>query len=114
MFPAGIPGLALALLRIGAAGSLWEPTLETGLPGVPHLLGVGTVSALLLAGFGTHLAGAAATAVQLSRVLDALRLGILIPSEVVTAALHEYRRFRFYSWDPAHSPSTRACLDEEF
>jgi hypothetical protein len=56
----------------------------------------------------------AATAVQLSRVLDALRLGVLIPSEVVTAALHEYRRFRFYSWDPAHSPSTRACLDEEF
>lgn len=45
--------MALALLRIGAAGSLWEPTLETGLPGVPHLLGLGTVSALLLAGFGT-------------------------------------------------------------
>jgi hypothetical protein len=88
MFPVGIPGLALALLRIGVAGSLWEPTLETGLPSVPHLLGLGTVSALLLAGFGTPLAGAAATAVQLSRVLDALRLGVLIPSEVVTAALH--------------------------
>jgi hypothetical protein len=72
------------------------------------------VSALLLAGFGTHLAGADATAVQLSRVLDALRLGVLIPSEVVTAAFHEYWHFRFYSRDPAHSPSTRAYLDEEF
>jgi hypothetical protein len=88
MFPAGAPGFALFLLRVGVAGSLWQPALASGLPSVPRLLGLSMVSALLLAGFATPLAGTVAAAVQLMRVVGALRLGVLISPEVVTAAIH--------------------------
>src|SRR5215813_9539641 len=88
MFPGGVPGLALVLLRIAVAGSLWGPILESGLPGVPRLLALSTVSALLLAGFATPLAGTIAAAVQLATVVDPSRPGVLIPAEVLTAAIH--------------------------
>lgn len=88
VFPAGVPGLALILLRISVAGSLWEPALHNGLPTIPRLLVLSVVSALVLAGFVTPLAGIVAAAIQLTRVLDPLRLGASIPAEVFTAAIH--------------------------
>jgi hypothetical protein len=39
-------------------------------------------------GFATPLAGTVAAVIQLTRVLDPLRLGVSIPPEVVTAAIH--------------------------
>jgi hypothetical protein len=80
--------LALVLLRIGVAGGLWEPTLEGGLPSLSRLLGLCTVSALLVAGFATPLAGAVAATIQLTSALAPLRLGLVISPGVVTAAIH--------------------------
>jgi uncharacterized membrane protein YphA (DoxX/SURF4 family) len=87
MFPAGLPGLALVLLRIGVTGSLWGPTLGNGLQNVLPLFGLGIVSALLLAGIATPLAASLAAIIQLVTILDRARMGVLIPTEVHTLAI---------------------------
>ena len=88
MFPAGAPGFALVLLRIGMACSLWEAALASGPPSASRLIGLSAVSALLLGGFATPVAGIVVAAVQLTRIIDPLRIGILIPTEILTAAIH--------------------------
>ncbi len=88
MFPAGVPGLALVLLRMGVIGSLWGPTLERGLPDCLPLLGLATASALLLAGFGTPLAAGVAAAIQLAEIFDRTRPGVSFAPQVLTAAIH--------------------------
>jgi hypothetical protein len=88
MFPAGMPGLALLLMRTAVAGSVWQPAMERGLPGVTHLLGLGVLSVVLLAGFATPFASALVAAIQFERIAASWGLGIWINSPVVTAALH--------------------------
>jgi hypothetical protein len=66
MFPAGIPGIALVLLRIGVAATLWEPWLGAasaplGLRVFPLCL----LSVLLLIGLATPLASSVAVLVLL-------------------------------------------------
>jgi hypothetical protein len=89
MFPGGVPGLALVLLRLGVAGSLWQLILEGG-PEMTcvRLFSLGTLSILLLLGFATPLIGLIASAVQLLRLFDAFRPGTAIPAEDVTVAVH--------------------------
>lgn len=88
MFPAGLPGLALVLLRIGVTGSLWGPTLGNGLQNVTPLLGLGIISVLLLAGFATPLAASVAAVIQLITILDRAPAGVMVPTEVLTHAIH--------------------------
>jgi len=88
MFPAGVPGLALILLRLGVAGTLWEPTLQNGLPSLQRLLGLTTVCVLLLMGFATPVVGTIAVALQLACVFASLKLGALTTPEAFTAAVN--------------------------
>ena len=89
MFPGGVPGLALVLLRLGVAGSLWQLILEGG-PEMScvRLFSLGALSILLLLGFTTPVIGLIASAVQLLRLFDAFRPGTAIPAEAVTVAVH--------------------------
>lgn len=90
MFPGGVPGVALMLLRLAVTGSLWQPILEDGASiGVLRLASVGTASAFLLIGLATPLVGTFITAVQLMKVFDPLVLGGAFDSgETRTCAIY--------------------------
>jgi hypothetical protein len=60
-FPAGIPGIALLLLRLGVTMSLWQPVVEGAFnPGGVRFFAFSAISALLLIGFATPLGAAMA------------------------------------------------------
>lgn len=61
MFPAGITGLALVLLRLGVTASLWQPILDGALaPSALRMFELSLISVLLLIGLATPLCGAVA------------------------------------------------------
>jgi len=89
MFPGRAPGLALVLLRLGVAGSLWQLILEGG-PETSciRLLSVGCLSILLLLGLATPVMGLVTSGVQFMRLIDLFRSGAVLPAEAVTLAIH--------------------------
>lgn len=84
MFPAGIPGIALILLRLSVTASLWQPILEGALaPSGLRFFALCFISVLLLIGLATPLAGAMAiialmTGFEPSRLHAAISVGIVI------------------------------------
>jgi len=61
MFPAGITGLALVLLRLSVTASLWQPLLNVALaPSGLRIFALSLLSALLLIGLATPLIGTVA------------------------------------------------------
>jgi hypothetical protein len=89
MFPGRVPGLALVLLRLGVAGSLWQPILEGGAEtNCIRLFSLGCLSGLLLLGLATPVMGLVSLAVQLMRLIDPFRSGAVLPAEAVTLVVH--------------------------
>lgn len=84
MFPGGIPGIALILLRLGVTASLWQPLLEGALaPGALRFFALILISVLLLIGLATPLVGTMAifaliTGCDPSRLHLAISAGALI------------------------------------
>jgi hypothetical protein len=83
MFPGRVPGLALVLLRLGVAGSLWQLTLEGG-PAMStlRLWGLATLSFLLLLGLATPVIGLITSVILLMRLLDSP-----LPAEALAVAI---------------------------
>ena len=88
MFPGGTPGLALLLIRVGVAVSLWLPLLGGSVvPSVWRLLGLATASALLSVGFSTPAISLISCGIQLMRIVDTHRAGLLVSAETATAVV---------------------------
>jgi len=83
MFPAGITGLALVMLRLSVTASLWQPLLDGALaPSGLRMLALGLISVLLLIGLATPLFGTVAI-VALLTALDPSRLHATICADTV-------------------------------
>ena len=89
MFPGGAAGLALLLLRVGVAGSLWEALLDDGPEwSTSRLFSLSAVSGLLLCGCATPLASLAAVAIHVLRLIDPLKADMLLSAQTLTVAVH--------------------------
>ena len=89
MFPGGVPGLALMLLRLAVTGSLWQPILEGDASiALIRLLSISTASVFLLVGLATPLVGTVITVFQLAKAIDPLTLDTLVSADTLTPAVY--------------------------
>jgi uncharacterized membrane protein YphA (DoxX/SURF4 family) len=94
MFPAGAPGVALALLRLSVMGCLWQRFLAEAPAGSAwRLLSLGIVSIFLLIGMATPVASLIAAGIELMSVFYALRVGIFVSAELLTVGIHAIQAF---------------------
>src|SRR5215467_15821195 len=83
MFPAGITGLALVLLRLSVTASLWQPILDGALaPSALRMFALSLISVLLLIGLATPLCGAVAIAALLTGLDPCLHATICADSVI--------------------------------
>jgi hypothetical protein len=89
MFPGGVPGLALMLLRLAVTGSLWQPLLEGSASiALIRLLSVSTASVFILVGLATPLLGTIITLFQLAKAIDPLTLDPIVSADTLTPAIY--------------------------
>jgi uncharacterized membrane protein YphA (DoxX/SURF4 family) len=89
MFPAGAPGVALALLRLSVMGCLLQRFLaEAQAGGDWRLLSLGIISIFLLIGMATPVAALIAAGIELMSVFYPLRVGTFVSAEILTAGMH--------------------------
>jgi uncharacterized membrane protein YphA (DoxX/SURF4 family) len=86
MFPAGAPGVALALLRLSVMGCLWQRFLADG--SAWRLLSLGIISIFLLIGMATPVAALIAAGIQLMSVFYPLRVGTFVSAEILTVGIY--------------------------
>jgi hypothetical protein len=94
MFPAGAPGVALALLRLSVMGCLWQRFLAEGPAGSAwRLLSLGILSIFLSIGMATPVASLIAAGIEILSVFYPLRVGTFVSAELLTVGIHAIQAF---------------------
>jgi uncharacterized membrane protein YphA (DoxX/SURF4 family) len=89
MFPAGAPGVALALLRLSVMGCLWQRFLAQVPAGSAWgLLSPGIISIFLLIGMATPVAALIAAGIELMSVFYPPRIGSFVFADTLTVGIH--------------------------
>jgi uncharacterized membrane protein YphA (DoxX/SURF4 family) len=89
MFPAGAPGVALALLRLSVLGCLWQRFLaDAPAESAWWLLSLGVISVFLVIGVATPVTALIATGIALTPVFYPPRAGMFFSAENLTVGIH--------------------------